>query len=50
MDSTEIKLVNLKTNQPQIFIERTDVEAEAPIWPPDTKRQLIGKDLETGKD
>ena len=29
----------LKENQPQIFIERTDAEAEAPIlWPPDVKR------------
>jgi len=38
----EIKLVNLKGNQPWIFIGRTDAEAEAPIlWPPDVKRQLI---------
>ena len=36
-------------NQSQIFIGRTD--AEAPIlWPPDAKRQLIGKDLNAGKD
>ena len=27
----EIKLVNLKENQPSIFIEGTDTEAEAPI-------------------
>ena len=34
-----------------IFIERTDAEAEAPIlWPPDAKNQLLGKDLDDGKD
>ena len=28
-----------------MLIERTDVEAEAPIlWPPDAKNELIGKD------
>ena len=30
LDSKEIKLVNLKENQPWIFIGRTDAEAEAP--------------------
>ena len=40
----EIKPVNPKGNQPQIFIERTS--AKAPIlWPPDAKNWLIGKDL-----
>ena len=34
LDSKEIKLVNPKRNQPWIFIERTDAEAEAPmLWP-----------------
>ena len=34
-----------------MFIGRTDVEAEAPIpWPHDAKSQLIGKDLDAGKD
>ena len=29
----------------------TDAEIEAPIlWPPDVKSQLIGKDLDAGKD
>ena len=43
--------INPKGNQPWIFIERTDVEAEAPIlWPPDGKRWLIGKDSDAGKD
>ena len=32
-------------NQPSIFIERTDAEAEAPIlWPPNEKSQLLGQD------
>ena len=40
-----------KGNQPWIFIGRTDAEAEVPIlWPPDAKRQLIGKDPDAGKD
>ena len=34
-----------------MFTGRIDVEAETPIlWPPDGKRQLIGKDPEAGKD
>ena len=50
-DSKEIKPVNLKGNQPWIFIGRTDVEAEALIlWPPDVKSWLIGKDPDAGKD
>ena len=45
LDSKEIKPVNLKGNQPWIFIGRTDTKAEAPIlWPPDAKNQLIEKD------
>ena len=45
LDSVEIKPVNLKENQPWIFIGKTDAEAEAPIlWLPDGKSQLIGKD------
>ena len=50
-DSKEIKPINPKGDQPWIFIERTDAEAEAPIlWPPDEKSQLIGKDPDSGKD
>ena len=46
-----IKPVNPKGNQPQIFIGRTDAEAEAPIiWPPDVKSWLIGKDPDAGKN
>jgi len=38
LDSKEIKPINPIGNQPQIFIEWTDTEAEAPIlWPPDAK-------------
>ena len=51
LDCKEIKPVNLKGNQPQIFMGRTDAEAKAPIlWPPDSKNWLIGKDPDAGKD
>ena len=51
LDRKEIKLVNLKGNQPWIFIGRTDAVAEAPIlWLPDVKSQLTGKDPDAGKD
>ena len=51
MDRKEIQPVNPKGNQSRILIGRTDAEAEAPIlWPPDGKSQLIGKDLDAGKD
>ena len=51
LDCKDIKPVHPKGNQPWIFIERTDVEAEAPIlWPPDAKSWIIGKDLDAGKD
>ena len=49
LDIKEIKPVNPEGNQPWIFNGRTD--AETPIlWPPDVKRQLIGKDPHAGKD
>ena len=51
LDCKEIKPVHPKGNQFWIFIGRADVEAEALIlWPPDVKRQLIGKDPGAGKD
>ena len=51
LDWKEIKPVNPKGNQSWIFIGRTDAEAETPIlWPPDAKKQLIGKDRNAGKD
>ena len=51
LDNKEIKPVNPKRNQPLIFFERTDAEAEAPkLWPPDAKRQVIRKDPDTEKE
>ena len=51
LDCKEIKPVNPNGNQPWTFIERSDANAEVPVlWPPDTKRQPIGKDLDAGKD
>jgi len=51
LDCKEIKPVNPKGNKSWIFIGRTDVKAEAPIfWPPDVKNWLIGKDTDAGKD
>ena len=53
LDSTEIKPVNPKGNQPWILIGRTNAEAEAEaliLWPPDAKSWLIGKDPDAGKD
>ena len=50
LDNREIKPVNPKGNQPCIFTERTDAEAEVPrLWPPDMKSRLIGKDTDAGK-
>ena len=49
LDSTQIKPVNPKENQYQIFFGRID--AEAPILlPPDVKSQLLGKDPNAGKE
>ena len=51
LDCEEIKAINPKGNKPRTFIERTDVEAEAPIlWPPDMKNWLTEKDPDAGKD
>ena len=51
LNRKEIKPVNPKGNQPWVFIERTDGEAEALIlWPPDVKSPLIEKDPDAGKD
>ena len=50
-DSMEIQPVHPKGNQSWVFIGRTDVEAEIPIlWPPDSKKWLIWKDPDTGKN
>ena len=38
LDCKEIQLVHPKGDQSWVFIGRTDVEAETPIfWPPDSK-------------
>ena len=38
LDCKKIKAVDPKRNQPQMFIGRTDAEAETPVlWPPDVK-------------
>ena len=51
LDCKEIKPVNPKGNQPQIFIGRTDAQVEAPsLWPPGAKSQAIRKDPDEGKD
>ena len=51
LGSKKIKPVNPKENQPWIFTGKTDAVAEAPIlWPPDMKRQLIGKDPHARED
>ena len=50
LDCKEIQPVHPKGNQSWVFIGRTDVEAETPIfWPPDAKRWLIWKTLMLGK-
>ena len=51
LDCKEIQPVHPKGDQPSVFIERTDVEAETPIlWPPDAKSWLIWKVPDAGKD
>ena len=51
LDCKELKPVNRKGNQPWIFIEKTDAEAEAPILlPPDVKNWLTGKEPDAGED
>ena len=51
LDCRAIQLVNPKGNQSQIFVGRTDAEAETPVlWPPDAKNRLIWKDPDAGKD
>ena len=38
-------------DQSQVFIGRTDAEAETPIlWPPHAKSWLTGKDTDAGRD
>jgi len=51
LDCKEIQPVHPKGDQSWVFIGRTDVEAETPIfWLPDAKSWLIWKDPDAGKD
>ena len=51
LDCKEIQPVNLKRNQSWIFIGRTDVEAEDPVfWPPDVKNWFLRKNPDAGQD
>ena len=51
LDCKDIQPVHPKGDQFWLFIGRTNVEAEAPIfWPPDAKSWLIWKDPDAGKD
>ena len=51
LDCKEIQPVHPKGDQSLVFIGRTDVEAETPIfWPPDANSWLIWKDPDVGKD
>ena len=50
LDCKEIQPVHPK-DQSWVFIGRTDAEAETLIlWPSDLKSQLLGEDLDAGKD
>ena len=51
LDCKEIKPLHPKENQSWVFIGRTAVETETPVfWPPDAKSWLIWKDPYVGKD
>ena len=49
LDCKEIKPIHPKGNQPWILIGRTDAEVPV-LWLLGAKSQLIGKDLDAGKD
>ena len=51
LDCKEIQPVHPKGDQSWVFIGRTAVEAETPIfWPSDVKNWLMWKDRDAGKD
>ena len=51
LDCKEIQSVHPKGNWSWVFIGRTDVKAETPVfWPPDAKSWLIWKNPDVGKD
>ena len=50
LDCKEIQPVHPKGDQSWVFIGRTDVEAETPIfWPPHSKSWLTWKDSDAGE-
>ena len=50
LDSKEIQEVHPKGGQSWVFIRRTDIETETPIfWPPDAKSWLFWKHPDAGK-
>ena len=50
LDCKEIQPVHPKGDQSWVFIGRTDVGAETPIfWPPDAKADSLEKTLMLGK-
>ena len=51
LDCKEIKPVHPKEDQSQVFIGRTDAEAETPVlWLPHVKGLLTGKDPDAERD
>jgi len=51
LDCKEIQPFHPKGDQSWVFTERTDAEAETPIfWPPDAKSWLTGRDPDARKD
>ena len=51
LDCKEIQPVHPKGNQSQVFIGRTEAEAETLIlWQPEVKNWITGKDPDAGKD
>jgi len=50
LDCKEFQPVHPKGDQSWVFIGRTDVEAETPVfWPPDVKNDSLEKTLMLGK-
>ena len=50
LDSKKTKPVNLKGNQPWIIVQKTDTEAETPVfWSSDANNWLTGKVPDAGK-
>ena len=51
LDCQEIQPVHSEGDQPWVFIEKSDAEAETPIlWPPHAKSWLIEKDPDAVRD